>query len=363
MVEAILARSDDGEGPGHQPRGTAGGRRTALAGAVTGHRIAARRELFVERAARSRHAIALACRRRDQTQSWRSAGASTGFRWRSSWPHRGMQSDDGHRGARSSRRPLPAAGGIAARTGTPPDAAPRGAVVLRPARRRRKGLAGKLFGVRRRVRPGGRVRGGRLGRRVRDAGPARFPGAQVASGRRPDLGRTRFSMLETIRQFAEEQLVAAGDADDTRTAHARYFAGRETDVLTLWDGPRQREAYDWFDRRVGQPARRIPLGRRPRRPRHRRRHRRLRRVPRVLGRTVRARRRGPRNSSNPRGPSTIARLAQLYAWPRSATRPAGPMMPSAMPKQQGWPSIAAVSTGVPLRLRDAALGGTYICER
>ena len=25
-----------------------------------------------------------------------------------------------------------------------------------------------------------------------------------------------------------------------------YFAGRETDILALWDSPRQREAYDWF---------------------------------------------------------------------------------------------------------------------
>ena len=55
--------------------------------------------------------------------------------------------------------------------------------------------------------------------------------------------QTRFSMLETIRQFAEEQLVASGKADDARAAHARYFAGRETDVLALWDSPRQREAY------------------------------------------------------------------------------------------------------------------------
>jgi predicted ATPase/class 3 adenylate cyclase len=59
-------------------------------------------------------------------------------------------------------------------------------------------------------------------------------------------GRTRFSMLETIRQFAEEQLVARGDATEVRTAHAHYFAGRETDILTLWDSPRQREAYEWF---------------------------------------------------------------------------------------------------------------------
>ena len=59
-------------------------------------------------------------------------------------------------------------------------------------------------------------------------------------------GRTRFSMLETIRQFAEEQLVAGGEATEVRTAHARYFAGREADILALWDSPRQREAYDWF---------------------------------------------------------------------------------------------------------------------
>jgi predicted ATPase len=59
-------------------------------------------------------------------------------------------------------------------------------------------------------------------------------------------GRTRFSMLETIRQFAEEQLVAGGLATEARTAHARYFAGREADIMALWDGPRQRAALDWF---------------------------------------------------------------------------------------------------------------------
>ena len=35
-------------------------------------------------------------------------------------------------------------------------------------------------------------------------------------------------------------------ADEVRAAHARYFAGREADILALWDSPRQREAYDWF---------------------------------------------------------------------------------------------------------------------
>ena len=31
-----------------------------------------------------------------------------------------------------------------------------------------------------------------------------------------------------------------------RTAHARYFAEREADILALWDSPRQREAYSWL---------------------------------------------------------------------------------------------------------------------
>jgi hypothetical protein len=65
----------------------------------------------------------------------------------------------------------------------------------------------------------------------------------VTQSTRTDL---RFSMLETIRQFAEEQLVARGEASEIRAAHSRYFAGREADIMALWDSPRQREAYDWF---------------------------------------------------------------------------------------------------------------------
>ncbi|OBK95730.1 cyclase [Mycobacterium sp. 1165178.9] len=60
------------------------------------------------------------------------------------------------------------------------------------------------------------------------------------------FGRTRFSMLETIRQFAEEQLVARGEGATVRAAHARHFGEREADMLAMWDSPRQRQAYDWF---------------------------------------------------------------------------------------------------------------------
>ncbi len=64
------------------------------------------------------------------------------------------------------------------------------------------------------------------------------------------LPRTGFSMLETIRQFGEEQLTSRNEAEAVRTAHARYFASRETEVLTLWDSPRQVEAYAWFNREL-----------------------------------------------------------------------------------------------------------------
>ena len=59
-------------------------------------------------------------------------------------------------------------------------------------------------------------------------------------------GHTRFSMLETIRQFAEEQLVARGEADQVRAAHARHFAEQEAEIMALWDSPRQRETSTWF---------------------------------------------------------------------------------------------------------------------
>jgi predicted ATPase len=59
-------------------------------------------------------------------------------------------------------------------------------------------------------------------------------------------GQTRFWMLETIRQFADEHLGARGYAVEARNAHSRYFADREADILVLWDSPRQKDAYTWF---------------------------------------------------------------------------------------------------------------------
>jgi len=60
-------------------------------------------------------------------------------------------------------------------------------------------------------------------------------------------GHTRYSMLETIRQFAEDQLATSGEIIEVRNRHARYFADKEIEVTALWDSPRQRQAYDWFN--------------------------------------------------------------------------------------------------------------------
>jgi predicted ATPase/class 3 adenylate cyclase len=62
----------------------------------------------------------------------------------------------------------------------------------------------------------------------------------------PASGRTRFTMLETIRQFAEAQLTYSGAAEENRAIHARFFARQGSAMLDVWDGPRQREAYDWL---------------------------------------------------------------------------------------------------------------------
>ncbi len=60
--------------------------------------------------------------------------------------------------------------------------------------------------------------------------------------------RTRYSMLETIRQFAEDKLFDAGDAEKIRHAHAKYFAAKETVLWASWHSPQQRQAYEWFTR-------------------------------------------------------------------------------------------------------------------
>ena len=58
-------------------------------------------------------------------------------------------------------------------------------------------------------------------------------------------GKTRYGMLETIRQFAENQLVTTGTIVEVRDRHAEFFASQTTSHWDIWDGPRQRESLDW----------------------------------------------------------------------------------------------------------------------
>jgi predicted ATPase/class 3 adenylate cyclase len=60
-------------------------------------------------------------------------------------------------------------------------------------------------------------------------------------------GHTRYGLLETIRQFAEEELAATGTIGEIRDRHARYFAERAVAYWDMWDGPGQGVALDWVD--------------------------------------------------------------------------------------------------------------------
>ena len=46
-----------------------------------------------------------------------------------------------------------------------------------------------------------------------------------------DSGATRFRMLQTIREYATDQLVAMDEIDDLRSRHASFFCGRATELV------------------------------------------------------------------------------------------------------------------------------------
>jgi len=57
----------------------------------------------------------------------------------------------------------------------------------------------------------------------------------------------RYGMLETIRQFAEEQLATTGTSNEIRDRHATYFAEQAVAHWDLCSGSRPRAALDWVD--------------------------------------------------------------------------------------------------------------------
>ena len=60
-------------------------------------------------------------------------------------------------------------------------------------------------------------------------------------------GTARYTLLETIRQFAEDQLVASDNGDEIRDRHARVFADLAHAMVDTWASPAQRVAHGWVD--------------------------------------------------------------------------------------------------------------------
>jgi predicted ATPase/class 3 adenylate cyclase len=57
----------------------------------------------------------------------------------------------------------------------------------------------------------------------------------------------RYTMLETIRQFAEERLAESADSENVRDRHASYFAGQAEAAFELWHSPHEASAYRFVD--------------------------------------------------------------------------------------------------------------------
>jgi tetratricopeptide (TPR) repeat protein len=60
-------------------------------------------------------------------------------------------------------------------------------------------------------------------------------------------GHARYGMYETIRQFAEEQLLVRGTIEAVRDRHATYYADQAVAQWARWDGPGQPETLVWVD--------------------------------------------------------------------------------------------------------------------
>jgi predicted ATPase/DNA-binding XRE family transcriptional regulator len=60
-------------------------------------------------------------------------------------------------------------------------------------------------------------------------------------------GEPRFTMLETIREYALEQLAASGEETATRTRHAAYYLGLAEAAVPRLRGPEQVRWLDWLE--------------------------------------------------------------------------------------------------------------------
>jgi DNA-binding CsgD family transcriptional regulator/tetratricopeptide (TPR) repeat protein len=63
--------------------------------------------------------------------------------------------------------------------------------------------------------------------------------------------RTRYSLFETIRQYAEDRLEEAGALELTRDRHAAHFGREAAARWEHWNGPGWRDAVDWVEIELG----------------------------------------------------------------------------------------------------------------
>jgi len=63
--------------------------------------------------------------------------------------------------------------------------------------------------------------------------------------------QTRYSLFETIRQFAEDRLAETGALEQVRHRHAVYFADAAAGRWTHWDSPGWRDSVDWVSAELG----------------------------------------------------------------------------------------------------------------
>jgi predicted ATPase/class 3 adenylate cyclase/DNA-binding CsgD family transcriptional regulator len=63
--------------------------------------------------------------------------------------------------------------------------------------------------------------------------------------------RTRYSLFETIRQFAEDRLAEHGGLEESRDRHAAHFGAAAAARWDGWDGPGWRAAVDWVEVELG----------------------------------------------------------------------------------------------------------------
>jgi predicted ATPase/class 3 adenylate cyclase len=64
-------------------------------------------------------------------------------------------------------------------------------------------------------------------------------------------GAARLAMLETIREYAAERLLAGGDAADVEARHAAYYAAMGEAAANVMMDPRRDEVLDRFEREIG----------------------------------------------------------------------------------------------------------------